>query len=350
MKNLTTALVALGIAATATAQAPTFSISIGLRETGFAGVPFTTPGDNGGTTGGIEWVNRDAQTLTMDGTWQQFTFDLGNDPISAFAGSTANGVLEGTHGTLEHIRILNSGGYTGPITLWIDDVTNQYQDPASGPTTVNFGTFSGYNEGDEVMFQEPGFSGSTSSNVVAGGTAGVDNFSASRSASYRVDLQFVDGAPTRWCRLTTFNARNQPNSFVKFDQGSTVTFWMRAGVQQQNLGSQGPGTAIAEMAGTGLLVGQTSTYYTSGAPAAAPGALLVSFPGLPDFPILGGNLVSGTGLIFSVPLSSDLDGRSSLSFPGTATVLDLVWQSGFLDVTQPFLTTFTNAVQVAYGQ
>ena len=59
-------LVALGLAAAAGAQS--VQISIAVRETGFASGPFTNIGDNGGATGGIEWVNRDGQTLNLDGT------------------------------------------------------------------------------------------------------------------------------------------------------------------------------------------------------------------------------------------------------------------------------------------
>ena len=120
MKSLPLSLAALGLASLTVAQAPTVKISIGVRETGANGAIFTNIGDNGTAGGGIEWVNKDAQTLTLDGTWQQFTFDFATDPITAFAGSTANGVIDGLFGTLEHIRVLNDTGYTGPVTIWID--------------------------------------------------------------------------------------------------------------------------------------------------------------------------------------------------------------------------------------
>lgn len=342
MIKLCSVLLALGMATTASAQ---LSISIGVRETAAGGGSFTNIGGDGGASGGIEWVNLDGQTLTLDGTWQQFTFNLTSDPITAFAGSTANGVLDGGYGTLEHVRILNSGGIADPIELWIDDIT----DLVTGGATT-FGDFEGYADGAEVVFQEPTFSGSTSSHVMSGATAGVDNYVASRTASDGIAFQFVDGTTTRWVRLTTFNATNVPNPLIRFDQGSVLTFWMRGGKAQPNVGSQGPGTAIAEHVGTGLNAGLQSTYYTGGAPAGAPGAVVFSIAGGSDVPFLGGNLVSFSNFITSAGLMADGQGRTQLTFPGDSTVLNLVMQSVFVDTSLPQLLTFTNAVEAQYGQ
>src|SRR5690606_29366628 len=91
-------LLALGLASTASAQ---LAISIGIRETAAGGGSFTSIGADGGSLGGIEWVNRDAQTLVLDGTWQQFTFNIATDPLTGFAGTTANSVLDGAFGVLE---------------------------------------------------------------------------------------------------------------------------------------------------------------------------------------------------------------------------------------------------------
>ncbi len=199
-------------------------ISIGLRETGFAGGSFPGIGGNGGTSGGIEWIDLDGQTLTPDGTWQQFTFTLASNPVSAFAGGSANGVLDGAFGTLEHVRVRNTGGHAGPLSVWVDDVANT----TTSGTTI-FGTFEGYSAGAEVMLQQPGFSGSTSGNVLSGSASGIDNTNAhGGSGSQRLDFQFVDASTTRWVRLTTFNTVNQPNPSVRFDQNSVITIWLRA--------------------------------------------------------------------------------------------------------------------------
>ena len=218
---------------TASAMGATLSISIGVRETGFSGGADNGIGGNGGATGGIEFINRDGLTLTLDGTWQQFSFDMGaaivNGQVTPFAGATANGVLDGQYGTLEHIRI-KSNGNSAPISLWIDDVVNTVDPPGPPPPqSVLIGNgFEGFADGTEVMFQEPSFSGSTTANILAGSTSGVDSsMFLNGAASYRVDFQFVDNDPTRWVRLTSFNTLNVPNPIVRWDQSSVVSFWMK---------------------------------------------------------------------------------------------------------------------------
>ncbi|MCB0826730.1 MAG: PEP-CTERM sorting domain-containing protein [Armatimonadetes bacterium] len=208
----------LAIAAISSAD---LSISIGIRETGATGAW----GSNGGTGGGIEWVNLDGQTLVTDGTWQTFTFNFQSDLLTAFAGSTANGAYDGTTGTLEHIRIVNTGGHTEAMTLWIDDIMTT--EPTGAMTT--WGDFESFSAGDEAVFQEAGFSGSTAGNVLAGSTSAVDDtVSASGLNSSRQDFQFVDGTTSRWIRLTTFNTPNQPNPLIDFSDGSSLSFKMRS--------------------------------------------------------------------------------------------------------------------------
>lgn len=89
--------------------------------------------------------------------------------------------------------------------------------------------FEGFANGTEVMFQEPSFSGSTAASIAVGSTAGVDGSTAfNGAASYKVDWTFVDGVPTRWLRLSTFNTTNSPNPLIRFDQGSEVTVRIKA--------------------------------------------------------------------------------------------------------------------------
>ena len=342
-------LATLGLAGAVAAQGTgVVQISIGVRETGAAGQPFTNIGDNGGTSGGIEWINLDAQTLTLDGTWQQFTFDFANDPVTGFAGATANSILEGGYGTLEHIRIVNSGGNTGPFSIWVDDVENTIIVNGTPQTTL-FGDFAGYANADEVMFQEPDFSGSTSGNVVAGTASGVDNFVASRTESCRFDIEFVDNTATRWVRMTTFQARSQPNPFIRFDQGSTLSFWMRGGVGQENLLSNGPGNVICEHVGTGLGNGDSSTLYIAGAAPTALGVVFINLTGGTDVPVFGGTLISLTGNLFGFPLPADNNGQASFNFPGDPNLLDLVMQPAYFDPNTPFGVAIGNAVLTRYG-
>lgn len=197
------------------AVAQELQVSIAIRETG-TDVPV---GGNGGIANGIEWVNRDGQTLVLDGTWQTFTFDIANDTLTAFAGTTADGELDGTRGVLEHIRILNSDGITAPLRLYIDDIVN-------GTTTLT--DFDSFDVGTEVVFQEPRVSGSTSGNLATLPNASLvsEDLAFSGTRSDRIDFAFIDDTPTRWLRLTTFNTPNLPNPAIDF---TTVSFRM-AGV------------------------------------------------------------------------------------------------------------------------
>jgi len=50
----------------ASVQAEMLQISLGIRETGSDPNSFPGIGANGGSSGGIEWVNLDGQTLVAD--------------------------------------------------------------------------------------------------------------------------------------------------------------------------------------------------------------------------------------------------------------------------------------------
>lgn len=342
-------LLLLGLAAPAAAQ-DVVQISLGVRETGFAGGTWIGLGADGGSGGGIEWIAKDVQTLTLDGTWQFFQFDLTNDPITGFAGTSANSMLEGDHGTLEQIRVLNTSGRTAPITLWIDDIV-QTQTPTGGtPTSTVLEDFDFYNPGQAVMFQRPGYSGSTSGNVLVGDTTGVDTTVGSRSVSNRFDFSFSTASPTGWVRLTTFNAPTLPNPQIRFDDNCVISFWLRGGVDQPDLGAQGPGTAVAEMVGTGLSGSTSSTYDVGLAPPNSPGLLFVSLDGFPDVPLAGGTLVSGTANLSFFTIASDPFGHLSVSVPGSPFQVDLVVQTIFLDPNLPGFATLTNAVRARYGR
>lgn len=209
------------------ASAQNFQVSIGVRETMW--VAPTVVGGNGGTTNGIEWINLDGQNLVANGTWQQFTFNFGTDPVTAFAGATANGVLDGTTGTLEHIRIRNISGVTNVLTMWIDDVA---QVIAGNPVTL-----SGFETtdpipatvGTEHMFQEPRFSGSTQANLAAlpNSTLVTDTQFHTGLQSNQADFAFNTSNPASWLRLTSFNVVNQPNPAIDYTAGNSLSFFLR---------------------------------------------------------------------------------------------------------------------------
>lgn len=223
--------VVLSIAAHASAAS--LLVSIGVRETGNPNNLLV--GANGGSTGGIEWVNRDGQTLTADGTWQRFAFTPLTDTLTAFAGVTANGVLDDDWGVLEHIRLANVTDGATRFQVWIDDIDNT---TSVGP--INFANFEAATVGTEVVFQEPRFSGSTSANLqTTPNTSLVTNTMAhSGTQSNQIDFEFLTDAPApgNWLRLTTFNTPNQPNPLVRLRETvvggaalpTTISFWAKA--------------------------------------------------------------------------------------------------------------------------
>jgi hypothetical protein len=138
-------------------------------------------------------------------------------------------VLDGEAGTIEHIRILNASGTTAPISLWIDDVANTISSRPGISTTTTIGDFEGFVDGDQVIFQEPGFSGSTSGNIT--GTpnfGGVDSSMAlNGDASYNVQFTYASASTSGWVRLTTFATPNLPNPTISFVDDSVVSFWIK---------------------------------------------------------------------------------------------------------------------------
>ncbi|QDV27643.1 hypothetical protein Q31a_60360 [Aureliella helgolandensis] len=219
--------VLLTCALVSTSQAA-LTVSLGVRETGGAG----PAGSNAGAAGGIEWLDLDGQSFAFDGAWHTLSWDLGDTSVTAFAGATADGTLDGTWGSIEHLRILNSDGLTGPLSIYIDDMV--VTTPVAPVTLTDF---EGYNLDDQVMFQSPGFSGSTSSNLVAGSTSGITDESAqSGTGSYKVNFEFVDDSPTRWMRYTTFNSAVLGNPAIPLGAGNSLSISFRAVPEPSSLG------------------------------------------------------------------------------------------------------------------
>ena len=205
MRYLAICGLVLVIAMPAVAQTPTLKISLGTREPSATPNPVVgAPGGfhNTNPAGGIEWFNKDQQTLVLDGTWQQFTFDLSAAGISA-SSFTGDGVISADKALLEHLRIMRPpGAGSTPVSLWIDKV-QMTQDPTGPPpqTTVTCSTFDGvagnggvpYAAGAKVMFRDPSFSGSTSSmiNVAAGvpNVTGIDT-TTGQDDSYSLKAQW----------------------------------------------------------------------------------------------------------------------------------------------------------------
>jgi hypothetical protein len=85
-------------------------------------------GADGGSANGIEFVGGNPTTTTGKAvaadTWTTLLFDFSTDPVAAFAGATANGILEpgvDGKGVLEALGLAVADGTTGDINIWLDN-------------------------------------------------------------------------------------------------------------------------------------------------------------------------------------------------------------------------------------
>lgn len=210
------------VASASLATAQSLRVSIGTRETDTA----VAIGENGGTSGSIEWVNasgvmsgapQGVSLIPADGVWRTLTFDFANDPIAAFTG---DGVVStpGGRGTLEHLAfsIVDS---TGPFVAYIDNVRQMIPNanPLLSDTEVLISSFEEFDVGVEAMFQEPGFSGSTGGDLTGVASLVSDEAANEGTQSIRTEWSFIDGSLERWLRLTTFNATNLPNPTIQYN-------------------------------------------------------------------------------------------------------------------------------------
>ncbi|MEN3000302.1 MAG: hypothetical protein ABDI19_00475 [Armatimonadota bacterium] len=108
---------------------PDFYLTLGVRETGST----AACGGNGGAPAvGIEWIGATSSTgnnapigklVNLKDQWIRVEFDIPNEPIRAFAGSTANGVLDTQTGTFEHLAFTPVNPFLTDIyTVYLDDI------------------------------------------------------------------------------------------------------------------------------------------------------------------------------------------------------------------------------------
>ncbi|MEZ5964245.1 MAG: hypothetical protein R3F56_10405 [Planctomycetota bacterium] len=137
---------------------------------------------------------------------------------------------------------------------------------------------------------------------------------------------------------------------------ATDDLWFEVGLEricdvcQRSLGFAGPGTASAMMCGSGLNAGQVSDYLLADGPPSSFGVLALSYPGQPNIPFAGGTLVSGAGLVVSLPIATDNIGRFAMRLSGTAAVFDLVAQSVAIDPSIATGLAFSNALLLEFGR
>jgi hypothetical protein len=112
-------------------------ISLLLRETNPTGLY----GSNGGTANGIEFVGGTASTgkAVPANQWVTLYFDVPNESVTAFAGATANGILETTtgKGVLEALALIGTPGTT--YDIYFDNFTIIPE-----PSTLALGVLGGF--------------------------------------------------------------------------------------------------------------------------------------------------------------------------------------------------------------
>lgn len=101
-------------------------IALGSRDNGTT----AAIGADGTAVGPIEWIGASGgdgtvgptvtQTISASPEWQTITIDIPNEPVTAFAGTGVNGVLDNTRGTIEHLAFVRTGA-AGPYEIYLDN-------------------------------------------------------------------------------------------------------------------------------------------------------------------------------------------------------------------------------------
>ncbi len=188
-------------------------VALGVREN-------NDPGPLGSTalTGGaaaIEWIGA---TAVVSGSpigvptspinnWVTYEFDPTTDPILGFTG---NGIIDVPRGTIEHLAVtINSTSAnrsTGLYEIYIDNVVNVGADNGADFLLSDFESFT---VGQEVLFQEPTFSGSTAGNMTPlPASSAVTAEEGNPGQSVKLVCFFRSSAAGRWARITTSSTVN----------------------------------------------------------------------------------------------------------------------------------------------
>lgn len=259
MKNIILGVFLLGALSVPHLAASELRFSLGVRETGAAG-PVGAPG---GTAGDIEWIGRpddgsdiDVNLVPADNAWHLVTFNLNTGPFNGFTGDGVVSSATG-FGTLEHLRIANTADGFTHYKVYIDDVSNTVN---GTPTLIS--NFDSSVVGSEVLFQDPGFSGSTSTKLTAAPNinAVTSDQSFSGPNSYFLDFNFVDDTPAgvgssgNWVRVTTNNATVLPNATIGVPGGPTNTSTVSMQIRIEAIAIPEPAT-LALSAIVGMVLG-----------------------------------------------------------------------------------------------
>lgn len=190
-------------------------ISLGIRESGDAGAL----GSPGTSTGDFEWIGASTNGLggapqgvaiSPSADWQTIVFNPATDPVSPFF-DLGDGQITESRGILESLAVsVNAGSAdrsSGAYTLYVDNVVN-VQAGAGGSDFV-IADFESYAPGDEVLFQEPTFSGSTDEHLTyPPSTSEISEATGHPGQSELLQWFWKDTGAQRWARITTFGANN----------------------------------------------------------------------------------------------------------------------------------------------
>jgi hypothetical protein len=183
-------------------------LSLLIRESGDAG-PI---GSQGTDTGEMEFIGADTNgvggaplgiAISPTNGWQQVTF---NPAVLSPFGSLGNGAITATRGVINSLAVTvnsaSAGRSSGSYRMYIDNVVNV------GAATIT--GFEGYTTGDEVLFQEPTFSGSTSANLSSppSSSSNSDVYNNGGTRSQLLTWFFRDTTAGRWARIASANVAN----------------------------------------------------------------------------------------------------------------------------------------------
>jgi hypothetical protein len=195
-------------------------ISLGVRETNSDG----TLGLPGGTSGPLEWIGAASELngapqgkpITPMNTWQTVVFDSQTDPITGFP-SSGDGAIDANEpfGTIEHLAVAvnaasadrSSGGYR----LFVDNVINVGADGGADFVVSDFET---YPLGGQVLFQQPGFSGSTDFLLVGPNFSVTSDIYGNPDQSQYLGWFWIDTEDSSWVRITTTSTPNVNSPIV----------------------------------------------------------------------------------------------------------------------------------------
>ena len=212
-------------------------ICIAVRENGDTGAL----GSEGEYAGDIEWIGATAdpnnipqgQPISPGTGWVTLSFDPTSDPIRSFYGSDDNAITE-TRGSLESIAVTvnaaSANRSAGTYRMYVDNVTTA--------STV-IADFESYTEGDQVMFQEPTYSGTTAANLAPLPSASeVTSLQGNSGQSELLVWYFNDTTAKRWARLTTYTTPYLPNPIVDLTQPITLDVLL---LEDETIGCPNPG-------------------------------------------------------------------------------------------------------------